>query len=63
MYLGEVLAVESYAGTVRRKALDFAAKIVNTGREIILKVTRAVWEHLRFEKLWERCQNPIPIFG
>jgi len=60
--LGEVLAVESYASTVRRKALDFAAKIVNTGREIILKVTRAVWDHLRFEKLWERCQNPIPIF-
>jgi hypothetical protein len=60
--LGEVLAVESYASTVRRKALDFAAKIVNTGREIILKVTRAVWEHLRFERLWERCQNPIPIF-
>jgi hypothetical protein len=60
--LGEVLAVESYASTVRRKALDFAAKIVNTGREIILKVTQAVWQHLRFERLWERCQNPIPIF-
>ena len=70
--LGEVLAVESYASTVRRKALDFAAKIVKTGGEIILsdrvgsasggKVTQAVWEHLRFGKLWEKCQNPIPIF-
>jgi hypothetical protein len=61
--LEEVLPIESYASTVRRKALDFAAKIVNTGRGILLKVTQAVWEHLRFEKLWERCQNPIPICG
>jgi hypothetical protein len=59
--LKEVLAIESYASTVRRKALDFAAKIVSTGRGIILRVTQAVWEQLRFEKLWERCQNPIPI--
>jgi len=34
--LGEVLAIESYAGKVRRKALDFSAKIINKGREIIL---------------------------
>ncbi len=71
--LEEVLPIGSYASTVRRKALDFAAKIVNTGRGIILsarggsdsvgKVTQAVWEDLRFEKLWERSQNPIPIFG
>jgi len=61
--LEEVIPIESYASTVRRKALDFAAKIVNTGREIILKVTQAVMEQLRFDKLWERCQNPIPISG
>jgi hypothetical protein len=60
--LEEVLPVVSYATTVRRKALDFAAKVINTGREIILKVTQAVMEHLCFDKLWERCQNPIPIF-
>ena len=61
--LGEVLPIESYASTVRRKALDFAAKVVHTGRGIILKVTQAVWEHLQFKKLWESCQNPIPIPG
>jgi hypothetical protein len=61
--LGEVLPIESYASTVRRKVLDFAAKVVHTGRGVILKVTQAVWQHLRFEKLWERCQNPIPILG
>jgi len=59
--LEEVVAVGSYATTVRRKALDFAAKIIKTGGEIILKVTQAVMNTLRFKNLWERCQNPIPI--
>lgn len=59
--LEEVVAVGSYATTVRRKALDFAAKIVKTGGQIILRVTEAVMESLRFSKLWERCQKPIPI--
>ena len=51
----------SYATTVRRKAVDFAAKVINTGGEIILKVTRAVMESLQFDKLWEKCQTAIPI--
>jgi hypothetical protein len=59
--LGEVLPVESYATTVRRKVVDFAAKIIKTSRGVILKVTQAVMDHLRFDKLWEKCQNPIPI--
>ena len=59
--LEEVLPIGSYASTVRRKALDFAARIIHTGRGIILRVTQAVWRDLRFEKLWERCQNPIPM--
>ncbi len=61
--LEEVLPVASYATTVRRKVVDFAAKIITTSRGIILKVTQAVMDHLRFDKLWERCQNPIPILG
>ncbi len=59
--LEEVIPVTSYATTVRRKALDFAAKIIKTGGEIILKVTQAVMDTLRFRELWRRCQNPIPI--
>jgi hypothetical protein len=61
--LEEVLPVASYATTVRRKVVDFAAKIIKTSRGIILKVTQAVMDNLRFDKLWERCQNPIPILG
>ena len=61
--LEEVLPVASYATTVRRKVVDFAAKIITTSRGIILKVTQAVMDSLHFDKLWERCQNPIPISG
>ncbi len=55
------MPVGNYATTVRRKALDFAAKIVNTGREIILKVTQTIMDTLRFKELWERSLNPLPI--
>ena len=59
--LEEVLPVGSYASTVRRRVLDVAAKVVKTGGEIILKVTHVVMEGLRFNELWQRCQDPIPI--
>lgn len=59
--LKEIIPIASYATTVRRKALDFAAKIVKTGGEIILKITQTVMDTLRFNDLWKRCQNPIPI--
>jgi Transposase DDE domain group 1 len=59
--LEEVLPVESYATTVRRKVVDFAAKIIKTSRGVILKVTQAVMDNLRFDRLWEKCQNSIPI--
>jgi len=61
--LEEVLPVASYATTVRRRVVDFAAKIITTSRGIILKVTQAIMDNLRFDKLWEKCQNPIPISG
>ncbi len=59
--LKEVIPIGSYATTVRRKALDFAAKAVGTGGEIILKVTKSVMENLNFDVLWQRSQKPIPI--
>ena len=59
--LEEVMPIGSYATTVRRKALDFAAKIIGTGRQLILKVNQAVMDNLRFDVLWKRSQIPIPI--
>ncbi len=59
--LKEVIPIGSYATTVRRKVLDFAAKVIKTKREITLKVTRVVMENLQFEVLWQRSQTQIPI--
>ncbi len=59
--LAGVISPVSYATTVRRKLVDIAAKIIKTGGEIILKVTRPVREALRFDILWERCQAPPRI--
>jgi hypothetical protein len=59
--LQEVMPIGSYATTVRRKALDFAAKVIKTKRETILKVTKVVMGNLRFRDLWQRSQTPIPI--
>jgi hypothetical protein len=59
--LTEVTPMESYATTVRRKAIDIAAKIVRTGGKVILRVTSAVWESLNMPVLWERSGNPPEI--
>jgi hypothetical protein len=59
--LPDTLPAVSYATTVRRKLIDIAAKIVKTSGTVILKVTQAVMETLKFDQLWERCQQPFPI--
>jgi Transposase DDE domain group 1 len=56
-----VIPVTSYATTVRRKLIDIAAKIVNTGHKVILKVSRAAMDTLQFATLWDRCNDPAPI--
>ncbi|MBF0607876.1 MAG: IS1380 family transposase [Magnetococcales bacterium] len=56
-----VIPIESYPSTVRRKVVDFAAKIVKTGGVIIVKVSQTIMDILKIETVWERCQNPIPI--
>ncbi len=56
-----VVAVSSYATTLRRKILDIAGKIVNHAGKITLKVTMSTWETLGFYQLWMKCENPIPF--
>jgi len=57
----DIVPVSSYPSTFRRKCIDFAAKIVGTGNYIILKVSRALWSGNKVFKLWQRCNNPIPL--
>jgi len=61
--LRDVIPITSYATTVRRKVIDIAGKIINTGRRIILKVSHATMDLLKFDRLWENCQKPPPILS
>ncbi len=47
-----------YPATFRRTFLDIAGKIVATGRQVILKVTRAVWERLNLQEIWDQANSP-----
>jgi hypothetical protein len=59
--LKDILPITSYATTIRRKLVDFAAKVVRTGGELILKVPAVVMERLQMAILWTRCQGASPI--
>jgi hypothetical protein len=55
---GEVIPVEAYATTLRRRLIDVAAKIVRHAGQIILKVAAAAMEQLQFAALWVRSNAP-----
>jgi hypothetical protein len=55
------IGATAYASTVRRRLIDVAAKVVSTGGQIILKITRATCERLNFMELWKRSLAPPPI--
>jgi hypothetical protein len=57
----DVLPVTAYPNTLRRILIDFAAKITTRARNIILNVTKTVYETINIEKIWERCQSPPKI--
>ena len=57
----ELLPLTSYPTTFRRQLIDFAAKIVASGGEFILKVTQLIYDHLNIRKIWELSGAPPPI--
>jgi hypothetical protein len=57
----EILEVTAYAHTLRRKVIDFAAKVVRHGGSLVLKVTQATWKILDFETLWRKSGAPPPF--
>lgn len=59
--LADVLPIVSYASTIRRTALDFAAKIVRTGGIIVIKVSTSVMNTLHIDKLLNNCRTAAPI--
>jgi hypothetical protein len=58
----EIIPVEWYATTFRRRCLDVAGKIVRTARQLILKIARPVFELLQFDLLWEKCVCLHPLY-
>jgi len=57
-----IVAVSSYATTLRRKILDVAGKIVNHAGNITLKVTISTWKSLSFYELWLKSENPVQFY-
>ncbi|MBW1740938.1 MAG: transposase [Deltaproteobacteria bacterium] len=57
-----VVAVSSYATTLRRKILDVAGKIVSHAGKITLKITISTWERLDFYQLWLKSENPVQFY-
>ena len=57
----DVLQITAYPNTLRRILIDFAVKITTRARNIILNVTKTVYETINIEKIWERCQSPPKI--
>lgn len=53
-----IIPLSAYATTVRRRLFDIAGKIIHHSGEIILKVTTAAMKALKFDLLWQRCNNP-----
>lgn len=56
-----VVPSTAQATRIRREVIDFAAKIVRTAGQVILKVPVALWARLRLSELWDRTADP-PAF-
>ena len=55
--LGGVVKGGGYATTVRRVAVDFAAKVLRSGRKVIMKVTESTMKRLDLKVLWELSEK------
>jgi hypothetical protein len=57
----DVLPITVYPNTFRRKLIDFAVKITYKARNILLNVTKTVYETIQIVELWKRCHSPPQI--
>jgi len=54
------ISTSVYASTFRRKMIDVAAKVVRHSRKLVLKVSRAVYETLQMNLLFENTTTLAP---
>ena len=57
----DVIPVTVYPNTFRRKFIDFAVKITTGSRYITLNLNKAVFELLKMDDIWLKCQSPPKI--
>ena len=57
----QIIPHRCYPTRVRRELVDIAVKIVKTGHQTIMKVTRSLWERLDIELIWRKC-NCQPVW-
>lgn len=57
----EIIPLQWYAETFRRRCIDIAGKIVRTGRQVIMKIAHSAYAFLRFDVLWEKSICTIPL--
>lgn len=52
------IPLSCYATRLRREVIDIAGKLVKTGRQTVLKVTKATAHRLGLEKLFRQVADP-----
>ena len=57
----DIIPIEVYPNTFRRKLIDFAAKITSGARAVKLNVSKTVYGTINIEELWKRCGPPPRI--
>jgi Transposase DDE domain group 1 len=57
----DVLPISSYPNTFRRVMIDFAAKFTIKSRNLILNVSKSIYDQLNLSKIWNLCHTPIKI--
>jgi hypothetical protein len=57
----EVIPITVYPNTFRRNLVDFAVKISSETEKVILNVSEAVYNTMKIEEIWSRCQSPPKI--
>ena len=57
----DIIPLQWYATTFRRRCLDIAGKIVRTGRQLIMKIASSAYRNLSFDLLWKKSICAVPI--
>jgi DDE family transposase len=53
----DIISRNSYPTTIRRRLIDFAGKFVYHARKLVLKIPLQIFNSLKLNLLWERCNS------